>query len=104
MAVEAPAESWWLMECSLPDLNWARLRVARDGSAEVFDCDGKTHRFPSDAAARLWLAEDEFVAFDDLEAAELVEQGLDPSRVRPPSGASDTALLPLMYVKAPTGS
>src|SRR5262245_16336902 len=37
---ETYKESWYLMDCSLPDLNWARLRVFESGRAEVFDCDG----------------------------------------------------------------
>lgn len=88
------------MEPSLPDLNWARLRVHADGRAEVFDCDDKTHRFPTADAARLWLSEDEFVdiaAFDD---GDLTAQGLDPSGIDPPTGSTDADLRPWMYVKA----
>ena len=88
------------MEPSLPDLNWARLRVHANGRAEVFDCDGKTHRFPTADAARLWLTEDEFVDIAALDDSDLTAQGMDRSGIDPPTGPTDAALRPRMYVKA----
>ena len=88
------------MESSLPDLNWARLRVLAGGRADVFDCDGRTHEFATEDAARRWLSEDEFVDVAGLDDGELAALGLDSSAVEPPAGATDAALRPRMYVKA----
>jgi hypothetical protein len=42
----APEITWWLDWSALPDrLLWARLQVESEGSAVVFDLDGKYHRF-----------------------------------------------------------
>ncbi len=30
-------ENWWLMWCSFPNLNWARLRTYDDLSSEILD-------------------------------------------------------------------
>jgi hypothetical protein len=51
MENDSYADSWYLMYSSLPDLNWARLRVFQSGRAEVFDCDGRTTRFLSQEEA-----------------------------------------------------
>jgi hypothetical protein len=93
-------ESWYLMSCSFPDLNWARLRVLASGQAEVFDCDGRTTRFSSEEDARMWLFEDEFTAFDTLDAEDEVEFGIRLSDIRVPSGKTDEELKPQMLVKA----
>ncbi len=87
------AQSWWLMDCSLPDLNWARLRINANGSAEVLDCDGTVHRFASEDEATSFLSEDEFVPFDDL------DEGTLPDGVRPPEGGSDTEIIPQLLVR-----
>src|SRR5262245_11684302 len=61
---------WWLDESSLPDLAWARVRVFEDGSADVFDCDGRTRRFRSAAEARCSLLEDEYARFESVDRQE----------------------------------
>ncbi len=76
--------SWWLMECSLPDLNWARLRVPVGGPAEVLDQDGSIHRFPDRRAAVLFLTEDEFVPVEELGPNDLAPHGLEASDLKPP--------------------
>lgn len=101
MPGDGHTDSWWLMDSSLPDLNWARLRVHADGRAEVFDCDGVTHRFPTEQAARLWLSEDEFVDFAALDGADAAALGVDPTAIAPPDGHDDATLRARMYVKAP---
>jgi hypothetical protein len=86
--------SWWLDWGALPDrLIWARLDVAGDGSAVVFDMDGKYHRFPDAESARLWLMEDEYSLL-----AHVIEEGEVEAGVLPPSATDDERLLPLMCV------
>jgi hypothetical protein len=87
-------DSWWLDWSALPDLHWARLRVFEDGASEVFDLDGKTHRFETEDEARHWLSEDEYSALDTL-----MEQGEVVPTVAPPAAATDAALVRLMVVR-----
>ena len=93
-------ESWWLMYCDFPNLNWARLRVQSSGSAEVFDSDGKTHCFESESEAIAWLHEDEFTAFDKLNEEDEREYGIKRSSITPPEGRSLDELKSRMYVRA----
>jgi len=88
---------WWLMDGSLPDLNWARMRVFTDGGADVFDCDGQTHVFDSEVDARYWLLEDEFVRVTSLEADDLAEYGLSPDNLVPPTARGGATKLPSMF-------
>lgn len=87
------------MYSSFPDLNWARLRVFDEGEAEVLDCDGNVHRFETKREAINWLLEDEFTAFENLDADEEVDYGIKISELVPPAGKSDYEILSLMYVK-----
>jgi len=53
----------------LPDRYlWARLTVYDDGAADVLDCDGRTHKFGDETAARAWLHEDEYSLLEHLTA------------------------------------
>lgn len=87
---------WWLMD-ALPDLGWARLRVFDDGTADVFDCDGKTHAFAGLDDARSWLGEDEFVRLDGLETQDLAGIPLRLEDLTPPRGLTEAELLPRMF-------
>jgi hypothetical protein len=89
-------EHWWLMTCDFPDLNWARLRGYHDHSADVFDCDGRTIRFPSIEAARHHLNEDEYTALEDLESDELATLKTVWNDLSPPTGGTDVDLVPQM--------
>jgi hypothetical protein len=93
------ADSWYLMCSSLPDLNWARLRVFGSGHAEVFDCDGKTHRFTSKETAHLWLLEDEFQRLESFDAEDEAEHGIKFADITPPQAQDDSELRKLMLVK-----
>jgi hypothetical protein len=95
---ETYKDSWWLMYCDLPNLNWARLRVFPAGSAEVLDSDGKTHEFATEKAAINWLHEDEFTAFAKLNAEDEIEYGIKLSEISPPKAESDEELKNKMYV------
>lgn len=86
--------TWWLDSGALPSrLLWARLDVAPDGAAVVFDLDGKYHRFSDLQTAKLWLLEDEYSSL-----AFLVEEGEVSADLAPPAAASDQELLKLMVV------
>ena len=88
------------MYSSLPDLNWARLRVFDSGQAEVFDCDGRTTRFASLEDARWWLAEDEFRSLDSFDSEDEEEYGVKFADFSPPPGDSESELRSQMYVRA----
>ena len=90
---------WWLMWCDFPNLNWARLKVYDDGSADVFDMDGRTSRFPNEQEAIWFLAEDEFSALNSLDEDDERMLGVPLSSITPPIGNTDADLLPQMYVK-----
>lgn len=78
-------ESWWLMDCSFPDLVWARLRVREDGVVEVVSA-GNRHAFADEETARHWLAEDEFIPLSDLDDPAIRrEYGLDQRDIHPPA-------------------
>lgn len=77
-------EHWWLMTCDLPDLNWARMRVYSNGSAEVLDCDGQTLAFLSEQEASLTLREDEFCRLDEFDSEDEQEFGITFSNLTPP--------------------
>jgi hypothetical protein len=78
------------MDCDLPNLDWARLRVFPDRTADVFDCDGRHHSFRSANEARDWLAEDEFVPVSSLEQDDLSPYLLELDDVTPPRAVSDS--------------
>lgn len=90
--MRASSVTWWLDWGALPDrLIWARLGLLSDGGAEVLDCDGKTHHFHSEEAARLWLAEDEYSTLETL-----VEEG-EVEPLLPPTASSEKDLVAKMY-------
>ena len=89
---------------SLPELNWARLRVFSDGTADVFDCDGTTHRFASEKEACLWLLEDEFMRLEKLTPDDVTPDGIDRADLVPPSGETESELLPKMRGRCQTRS
>ncbi len=90
-------EQWYVMSCDFPHLNWARLRVYADGTAEIFDCDGQTLRCATEAAAHEELSIDEYVAVDDLTEIDMIALEQPLSVITPPSGDTDEELLPQMY-------
>jgi hypothetical protein len=90
---------WWLMWGDFPNLNWARLRVYGDGSADVFDMDGRTYQFATEEEARNDLLEDEYGELSTLDADDEKELGISRSSLSPPVGEIDEVLLPQMYKK-----
>lgn len=52
---------WWLHDCDLPALTWARLRVFKDGSADVcWEEGGTLYGFDKREFAAYYLSEDEY--------------------------------------------
>src|SRR5205085_1514710 len=96
---EVEKVQWWLMYCDRPNLNWARLQVYDDGSADVFDMDGRTTNFPTEKEARLFLKDDEFTELNMLDEEDEGKLGLNLALLKPPMGHSDKEMLPNMYVK-----
>jgi hypothetical protein len=90
---------WWLMWCDFPNLNWARIRVFADGSADVFDMDGRTSEFSNEEDARDFLTEEEFSELSTLDDNDELELGVPLASIAPPTGTSDEELLSRMYVK-----
>lgn len=91
----SPVETFWLLDWSaLPDLLWARIQVAADGSAIVLDLDGKYFYFPDRHTAELFLYEDEYSLL-----AHLIGDGEVEANTAPPMADSDQALVPLMLVR-----
>lgn len=88
------------MSCDFPDLNWARLRVYDDSSAEILDCDGSTYSFSNEQEARWDLVEDEFIEFNDLDQENEQELGTSLPSINPPSGETEAELLPQMYLNS----
>jgi hypothetical protein len=80
---------WWLMTCSFPSLNWARMRVYEDGSADVFDLDGRLLKFTTveEAQAELW--DDEYRELSQLDADDERDLGIPLSEIETPSGQTD---------------
>ncbi len=89
---------WWLMECSFPSLNWARLRVYSNARADVFDRDGCLLTFDTQEDARNNLLEDEYVSMDGLTDDDYVELGMQREQLVPPIAPSDAELVPKMLV------
>ncbi|WP_348252754.1 hypothetical protein [Trichocoleus desertorum] len=81
-------------------MNWARLRVFTNGTADVFDMDGVTHEFPDEEEARMVLQEDDFSELGTFDEEDEREWGMSLRLLSPPTAASDDELLPKMFVRA----
>jgi hypothetical protein len=84
-------EQWWLRGLGNL-LIWARLRISETGTAQVFDCDGRSLPYDSEDSARAALLDAEFVALDGLDEDDANAMGLDLARLQPPQAASDADL------------
>ena len=88
-------DSWWL--ASLGQLLvWARLRVLPAGSAEVFDCDGRSVAYDSEDTARAALLDADYFALDGLDDDDAARMGIALDTLQPPSARDDAALGALM--------
>jgi hypothetical protein len=77
---------WWLSDCELPGLTWARLRVFDDGSADSCfgECD-TLYGFEDEEYAGYLLSEDEYIRFTGMDEEDEREYGIKPSDVSPPT-------------------
>jgi hypothetical protein len=94
-------EQWWVASLGSM-LVWSRLRVLESGTAQVFDCDGRTLSFDSEESAREALLDAEFRAYDGLDDADAAQMGFHLEMVKPPSARDDEALRPAMMHALPT--
>jgi hypothetical protein len=94
------SDSWWV--ASLGQLLvWARLRVLPAGSAEVFDCDGRTVAYDSEDTAHAALLDADYFAIDGLDEDDATRMGVTLDMLRPPSARDDEALGALMIQAVP---
>jgi hypothetical protein len=96
------AERWWVASLG-KTLVWARLRVRPMGTAEVFDCDGRTLSYDSEESAQAALLDAEFRAFDGLDEDDAASLGFHLGEVAPPQGDDDAALAGRMIQSLPAG-
>lgn len=92
---------WWVAAIGRT-LVWARLRVLESGTAEVFDCDGRTLTYDSEDSAQAALLDAEFRAFDGLDDDDALALGFVLSEVAPPQAGNDEALRARMVQPLPT--
>lgn len=93
-------DSWWV--ASLGQLLvWARLRVLPAGSAEVFDCDGRTVAYDSEDTAHAALLDADYFAIDGLDEDDAARMGISLDMLQPPSARDDEALGALMIQAVP---
>jgi len=79
---------WWLHDCDLPALTWARLRAFDDGTGDAcWDAGGTLYGFDSRDYAGHFLAEDEYIRFDGMNHDDEREHGLRLSEIAPPTWA-----------------
>jgi hypothetical protein len=82
------SEQWWLaMVGNL--LVWARLRVRTGGTADIYDCDGRTDTYDSEDTARAALMDAEYRAYDGLDDDDAVQMGIDLDELEPPHIGTD---------------
>jgi hypothetical protein len=86
---------WWLASLG-KTLIWARLDLLSEGTARVFDCDGRKVSYDSEDSARAALLDAEFRAYDGLDVEDAGELGFSLEAVQPPNAESDEALRELM--------
>jgi hypothetical protein len=80
------ATEWWLHECDLPALRWARLRLFSDGSADVcWEEGGILCGFDRRDFATYFLCEDEYRSLATMDAADEREFGFELTELVPPS-------------------
>jgi hypothetical protein len=82
------SEEWWLATVGNL-LVWARMRVRKSGTAEIFDCDGRTDTYDSEETARAALMDADFRALDGLDEDDANLMGFDLDSMEPPRVTDD---------------
>jgi hypothetical protein len=98
---EYVGEEWWVATLGRT-LVWARLRLKPSGTAEVFDCDGRTLTYDSQDSAHAALLDAEFRAYDGLDDDDARALGFALESVSPPASSDDAALRERMIQPLPT--
>ena len=89
---------WWLHQCDLPSLRWARLRVFSDGTADATWEDGGTrYGFGSREFAGFFIAGDEYIRLSDMDNEDEAEHGILMSEIVPPAW-TDADAQPFEYL------
>ena len=91
---------WWIASFG-NTLVWARLDLLDAGTAQVFDCDGRTLPYDSEDTARNALLDAEFRAWDGLDEDDAAAMGVDLTALQPPEGDTSEALRQRMIVTLP---
>jgi hypothetical protein len=87
---------WWIMDCGLPDLIWARLRSWEDGHADVLSVGGIVEHFATTSEAASSLGEDEYRDLEVFDQSDY-DSGRNLPLIWPPEGASDGEVVPHLY-------
>lgn len=88
---------WWLHDCDLPALTWARLRAFDDGTADACWTEGTTlYGFSAPEFAGYFMAEDEYRRVSSLDDEDAVGLGVNFSVAVPPTW-TDTSAQPFEY-------
>lgn len=91
---------WWIASFG-NTLVWARLDLLDAGTAQVFDCDGRTLPYDSEDTARNALLDAEFRAWDGLDEDDAAAIGIDMATLQPPEADTPEALRQCMIVTLP---
>jgi hypothetical protein len=77
----------WISDCTpYPNLQWARLRIFSDGSADAtFFGESKNYGFDCRDSASAFLCEDEYTRFDLLDEEEAKLLGVSKAQLSPPT-------------------
>lgn len=89
-------ESWWVLDAAPGILVWARCVERDDGGAEVLDSTGLTTRFADETAARMFLLDQAYRAYDGLDEQDAIEMGFSLATVAPPRADTELELLRAM--------
>jgi hypothetical protein len=83
---------WWLHECDLPALTWARMRVFANESADVcWEEGGKVYGFDRPEFAGFFLSEDEYRRLSTWDAEDEKEFGVRLADLIPPTWSDAAA-------------
>lgn len=91
---------WWLARLG-QHVAWARLRIKDAGTAEVFDCDGRTVPYEDEHSARAALMDADYLAFDGLDDEDAAALGFALGAIAPPAAEDEEALRGLMIQTLP---
>jgi hypothetical protein len=81
--------AWWLAMPQEGFLLWARLSLRDDGRADVLDASGLTRRFDDEDAARHFLLDLGYVAYDGLDDEDAHALGFALGEIEPPEAEDE---------------